>query len=294
MSLRILGAPGQSGANVGTDGGAISAPGTSQGTTGSLFIQPGSDTRNAIQIQSPDTGWTHDESGASDPYGEGQAIVLYKSGSGTPTNQVLFRVDGGTGGIGNGGGAHLALNTNGAFPAGTQNLWLDQSAAPAAAVALIITQAVNQTGDMIRCDNHSGNAVFRIAPDKGIDGANSGPALIMENDAGSAVIGWIASGTTAPYGTQNFLGNAATTAIPLVVNGITGTTVPLFEVAVNSAAVLSVLPSGQIKNVAGNEATGAGSAVLGANCPAVTATAPYKWLKFTSSDGSQVYVPAWK
>ena len=44
----------------------------------------------------------------------------------------------------------------------------------------------------------------------------------------------------------------------------------------------------------GHEATGAGSAALGSNCPAVTASAPYKWLKMTTSDGSTVYVPAWK
>jgi hypothetical protein len=43
-----------------------------------------------------------------------------------------------------------------------------------------------------------------------------------------------------------------------------------------------------------NNSTGAGSAALGANCPATTLTAPYTWLKMASSDGSTVYVPAWK
>jgi hypothetical protein len=43
-----------------------------------------------------------------------------------------------------------------------------------------------------------------------------------------------------------------------------------------------------------NSTTGAGSAALGSNCPATTATAPYTWLKLMSSDGSTVYVPAWK
>lgn len=47
-------------------------------------------------------------------------------------------------------------------------------------------------------------------------------------------------------------------------------------------------------NSASLESTGSGSASLGSNCPATTATAPYKWLKFASSDGSTVYVPAWK
>lgn len=40
--------------------------------------------------------------------------------------------------------------------------------------------------------------------------------------------------------------------------------------------------------------TGAGTALLGANSPASTLTAPYTWLQFISSDGSTVYVPAWK
>jgi len=49
-----------------------------------------------------------------------------------------------------------------------------------------------------------------------------------------------------------------------------------------------------IETVSGNESTGAGSALLGANSPAGTLTAPYKWIKWKTSDGSTVYVPAWK
>lgn len=43
-----------------------------------------------------------------------------------------------------------------------------------------------------------------------------------------------------------------------------------------------------------NNATGTGSAALGANCPATTVTAPYTWFRMLSNDGSTVYVPAWK
>ncbi len=43
------------------------------------------------------------------------------------------------------------------------------------------------------------------------------------------------------------------------------------------------------------DTTGAGSTVgFGTNSPASTLTGPYTWLKFTSSDGSTVYVPAYK
>jgi hypothetical protein len=41
-------------------------------------------------------------------------------------------------------------------------------------------------------------------------------------------------------------------------------------------------------------ATGAGSAALGANSPAVTNTAPYTWIRVTTADGSTAFIPAWK
>ena len=43
-----------------------------------------------------------------------------------------------------------------------------------------------------------------------------------------------------------------------------------------------------------NNTTGTGSPSLGANSPATTNSAPYTWFKMMSSDGSNVYVPAWK
>lgn len=40
--------------------------------------------------------------------------------------------------------------------------------------------------------------------------------------------------------------------------------------------------------------TGSGSAALGSNCPATTATAPNTWLKLKNANGDDVWVPAWK
>ena len=40
--------------------------------------------------------------------------------------------------------------------------------------------------------------------------------------------------------------------------------------------------------------TGAGSALLGANSPAVTLTAPYTWVEMRANDNSVVYFPVWK
>jgi len=49
-----------------------------------------------------------------------------------------------------------------------------------------------------------------------------------------------------------------------------------------------------VQTASAQESTGAGSALLAANCPAVTVTAPYKWIKGLTSDGSTVYWPVWK
>ena len=39
---------------------------------------------------------------------------------------------------------------------------------------------------------------------------------------------------------------------------------------------------------------GAGLAALGANCPAVTLTAPFAWVQAQASDGSTIWIPGWK
>jgi|GEM_PF-1822816 hypothetical protein len=49
-----------------------------------------------------------------------------------------------------------------------------------------------------------------------------------------------------------------------------------------------------IPQFAGTNTTGSGSASLGANCPAVTPTAPYTWIQVKTADGSTAYIPAWK
>jgi lysophospholipase L1-like esterase len=45
---------------------------------------------------------------------------------------------------------------------------------------------------------------------------------------------------------------------------------------------------------AGTNTTGSGIASLGSNCPAGIATAPYTWIQALASDGSIVYLPAWR
>jgi|SRR5215467_3773436 len=66
--------------------------------------------------------------------------------------------------------------------------------------------------------------------------------------------------------------------------------------AVNGAGDTSVhnLFVNQFIQFQAGNATGAGSALLGTNCPAITLSAPYKWLQVTTADGSTAYIPAWK
>jgi hypothetical protein len=69
-------------------------------------------------------------------------------------------------------------------------------------------------------------------------------------------------------------------------NAVAGTTTPVGWVVLPHPKVL--------QSAASMESTGAGSAALGANCPAGTLTAPYKWLKVIFSDGNVGYIPAFK
>ena len=67
------------------------------------------------------------------------------------------------------------------------------------------------------------------------------------------------------------------------------------SLGVNNTAAYQITTGNTWQNLLNaNEATGAGTATLGTNCPAVTPTSPYTWIKMISSDGSTVYVPAFK
>ena len=75
----------------------------------------------------------------------------------------------------------------------------------------------------------------------------------------------------------------------VVANATTGL---LFKNGGGGVGTIEVEGSGFLQ--VDNNATGGGSASLGANSPATTNTAPYTWFKMKSGDGSTVYVPAWK
>ncbi len=106
--------------------------------------------------------------------------------------------------------------------------------------------------------------------------------------------GTIGHGSLNVYGAGFSVQGLEADNVPFTVNALVAQSAPLVDLQVNSVAKFQVEATGRVRTVSGNETTGAGSALLGANSPAVTNTAPYKWLRFTTSDGSDVYVPAWK
>jgi hypothetical protein len=113
------------------------------------------------------------------------------------------------------------------------------------------------------------------------DNSNNGYRLYR---AGSGVMHFY--GNQAPFTGFAFDTGSKTNALAIADGG---------GVSIGSATdpgANNLLVSGKIKF--GTNATGAGSALLGSNSPATTNSAPYTWVTSISSDGSTVYIPAWK
>jgi hypothetical protein len=134
----------------------------------------------------------------------------------------------------------------------------------------------------IRNPNYASNKVrFNIDPDY-----NFSVGLIkLESAGGTCSDLQIAAPTNvhifSSYGTRITVGSTATT-----VNGT-------FTAASTSTFTGAVTFTATPRFNSGNT-TGAGTALLSTNCPAVTASAPYTWVPITTSDGSTGYIPVWK
>lgn len=137
----------------------------------------------------------------------------------------------------------------------------------------------NALGSNFAClgnTSYDGNSVLRIGP------ALSGPTMgrtILEMDNGTGLFQIETSGGATQISTGD-----VTTDLKLSANDINGLLLK------NGTGLVIVQGRMQFND----NATGSGSAALGTNCPAVTPTAPYTWIKIQSSDGSVVYVPAYK
>jgi hypothetical protein len=107
--------------------------------------------------------------------------------------------------------------------------------------------------------------------------------------------GRVGIGTTAPgylldvakssgSGTARFYDQTATT----------GATRVVISLGAADTASTQVFEIGGLMKFSGLNSTGAGTALLSTNSPAVTNTAPYTWFKVLTSDGSTGYIPVWK
>jgi hypothetical protein len=132
-----------------------------------------------------------------------------------------------------------------------------------------------------------------------ISAGSSGSALQLGTPGGiRATIlpsGNVGIGTTTPVylldvaksgasGTARFYDQTATT----------GATRVLISLGAADTTSTQVFEIGGLMKFSGLNSTGAGTALLSTNSPAVTNTAPYTWFKVLTSDGSTGYIPVWK
>lgn len=118
---------------------------------------------------------------------------------------------------------------------------------------------------------------------------------------GSGIGVYTKPGTAAAAFTQTFIAGFYAAAPTKGAGSTITTAYGLFIESVSAGATnyaiytqTGTVRFGDVVQFAGTNTTGAGSATLGANCPAVTASAPYTWIQAKAADGSTVYLPAWK
>lgn len=75
---------------------------------------------------------------------------------------------------------------------------------------------------------------------------------------------------------------------------LTGSTRVLFDIGAADTNSTTIFTLNGLMKFAGLNATGSGTALLGANSPALNTSSPYTWIAVTTADGSKAYIPAWK
>jgi hypothetical protein len=117
---------------------------------------------------------------------------------------------------------------------------------------------------------------------------------LSSNVATSNAAGNKSSGTEAAISCYNVSGASAVDMFaPQAWTDIAG--VPIYAATTTEAVVKRLAGGGGVlANPDAVNTTGKGSPTWGNNCPAITCTTPYTWVKATAADGSTVYIPAFK
>jgi hypothetical protein len=206
--------------------------------------------------------------------------------------QFTFSIDAAGGGVGT-ETPILSFSTNLlSIPAAdptNNNLLRVRAAATKAATLTLGSMGVDDTFQMTTDTTRTDHVTLGLA---GTGNAN-GPVMHLWN-SGSVPSVSIGVSDNASRLTVQGVGNGQAVIVARAGSGGFG---DLFQAQqfTSSTPLWTINGAGLPKwNAAANQGVGAGSAALGANCPATTATAPYTWLKALASDGSTVYLPAWK
>jgi len=167
-----------------------------------------------------------------------------------------------------------------------------------------VTYANTSTGSsaVMRITGNGGTASTNFLVIRGSSGGTPTDQLRINADSKAIMVGQTVN-TTSLSSMSLYVGDTtATTGVTRMSlqAGAGQSTTPVFEIRATNATAnsgtlgLSILDTGRIVTSSANEATGSATPTLGTNAPYVGNDYPYTWIKFTTSDGSTVFVPAWK
>lgn len=190
----------------------------------------------------------------------GAGAVQYNTG-GNNTGVGATALQGPSGGASGGSNTALGFGPLVALTTGDQNTAIGQNA----------LEAVTTGGNNVAVGYDAGQNNVTT-------GSNN--TFIGENAGSSANV---SDATAIGHATNASASGAVAIGVDSTGAGATATTADQFALGTANHQVQI------LKN-----ATGSGSAALGANCPAVTVTAPETWFEMMDGSGNTVYIPAWK
>ncbi len=228
--------------------------------------------------------------GYTQTYGGGASQILYQDASSVLGSSANLRYD--TVGLG-------VKDTGATFLGGGYLFEVESTFASGATVALFRgTDAGTGAFYDFGLDNGTYRAVWRIFGTGFTTSGNNRQSGVQltSNGPGGITLGSVGGGGAVYFISNNveaYTINTSGQLISVAGTAATNTTTGDLQLA-GGAGIVGALYVGSTIGF-GQAATGATTALLGTgNCPATTGTAPYAWMTCKSSDGSTVYVPAWK